>query len=97
MTLDETIPGSYEEGPDNILSFARRDRRWCQGNLQHIRLLTTPGLHPWSRFTFLQGIFSYLVSLVWGLFLVTSIAGRDLGAPAGLLPRSAPVVPGLPQ
>ncbi|MCA1336262.1 glucans biosynthesis glucosyltransferase MdoH [Pseudooceanicola marinus] len=73
VTLDETIPGSYEEGPDNILSFARRDRRWCQGNLQHIRLLTTPGLHPWSRFTFLQGIFSYLVSLVWGLFLVTSI------------------------
>ena len=74
VTLDETIPGSFEEGPDNLLSFARRDRRWCQGNLQHIRLLTAPGLHPWSRFTFVQGIFAYLVSLVWGLFLLASIA-----------------------
>lgn len=81
VTLDETLGGSYEEGPDNLLSFARRDRRWCQGNLQHIRLLSAPGLKGWSRFTFVQGIFSYLVSLVWGLFLVASVAAA-VWAPA---------------
>ncbi|MCE8471342.1 glucans biosynthesis glucosyltransferase MdoH, partial [Rhodovulum sulfidophilum] len=60
VKLDETIEGSFEEGPDNILAHAKRDRRWCQGNLQHIRLVLAPGLAGWSRFVFLQGIFAYL-------------------------------------
>ncbi|MBT9384948.1 glucans biosynthesis glucosyltransferase MdoH [Pseudooceanicola sp. CBS1P-1] len=73
VQVDETIEGSFEEGPDNILAFAKRDRRWCQGNLQHIRLLTAPGLRAWSRFVFVQGIFAYIVSLIWGLFLIASV------------------------
>jgi hypothetical protein len=27
--------GSYEESPPGIIESAKRDRRWCQGNLQH--------------------------------------------------------------
>ncbi|MGR3454736.1 glucans biosynthesis glucosyltransferase MdoH [Pseudooceanicola sp.] len=73
VEVDGTIGGSYEEGPENILSFAKRDRRWCQGNLQHARLLIAPGLAPWSRFVFLQGIFAYLVSLLWAGFLLASV------------------------
>lgn len=73
VEVDGTIGGSYEEGPENVLSFAKRDRRWCQGNLQHSRLLVAPGLAPWSRFVFLQGIFAYLVSLLWAGFLIASV------------------------
>ncbi|MCA2012744.1 glucans biosynthesis glucosyltransferase MdoH [Cereibacter sphaeroides] len=73
VKVDGTIGGSFEEGPENLLSYARRDRRWCQGNLQHIRLLAAPGLSGWSRFVFLQGIFAYLVSLLWAGFMIASI------------------------
>ena len=34
-----SIGGSYEEVPANILDYAKRDRRWTQGSLQHLRLL----------------------------------------------------------
>ena len=74
VEVDHRIGGSFEEGPENLLSYARRDRRWCQGNLQHSRLLFAPGLRGWSRFVFLQGIFSYLVSLLWAAFLIVSVA-----------------------
>jgi hypothetical protein len=36
--------GSYEEVPSTLLEEMKRDRRWCQGNLQHLRLLFTEGL-----------------------------------------------------
>lgn len=82
VEMDPRIAGSYEEGPDNLLAFARRDRRWCQGNLQHVRLLNAPGLRKWSRFVFLQGILSYTVSLAWGAFLIVSLlAAATAGTP----------------
>ncbi|MBP0483908.1 glucans biosynthesis glucosyltransferase MdoH [Sagittula salina] len=73
VEVDPAIEGSYEEGPDNIIAYARRDRRWCQGNLQHIRLLTAPGLKTWSRFVFVQGIAAYLVSTLWAAFMIASV------------------------
>ncbi len=30
-----TCSGSYEEGPPTLIDLLIRDRRWCQGNLQH--------------------------------------------------------------
>lgn len=74
VRLDDDLGGSYEEGPENLVAFARRDRRWCQGNLQHMRLLTAPGLRGWSRFVFLQGILSYLAAPLWAAFLAVSVA-----------------------
>ncbi|GAA0288153.1 glucans biosynthesis glucosyltransferase MdoH [Rhodovulum strictum] len=97
VELDETIGGSYEEGPENILSYARRDRRWCQGNLQHARLLTAPGLAPWSRFFFLQGIFAYLVSLLWASFLVSSIAATVTAPPPNYFPEPYQLFPVFPS
>ncbi len=73
VRLDPDLEGSYEEGPENIIDFAKRDRRWCQGNLQHSRLLAAPGLKPWSRYVFLQGILSYIAPLLWLAFIVASI------------------------
>lgn len=73
VRFDDDLRGSYEEGPENLVAFARRDRRWCQGNLQHSRLLRAPGLRGWSRFVFLQGILSYLSAPFWGMFLIVSV------------------------
>lgn len=75
VEVDPTLKGSYEEAPDNLIEYAKRDRRWCQGNLQHGRLLFAPGLKIWSRFTFVQGIMAYLASPLWLLLLAASLAG----------------------
>lgn len=63
------VVGSYEEVPSNIIDFIIRDRRWAQGNLQHLRLLKTKGLHNISRFHFLSGAMSYISSLLWLIML----------------------------
>jgi len=81
VNVDPDLKGSYEEGPENLIEYAKRDRRWCQGNLQHRRLLLTPGLKWWSRFTFLQGIFAYLASPLWLTLLVASIVSAMLPEP----------------
>jgi membrane glycosyltransferase len=68
-----TLPGSYEECPPSLLDFAARDRRWCQGNLQHAKLLKARGLHWVSRLHFLTGIGSYITAPMWLAFLVAGI------------------------
>jgi membrane glycosyltransferase len=65
--------GSYEELPSNIIDYAKRDRRWCQGNLQHSRVLIEKGIHPISRFHFVQGIMAYVSSLMWFLIIVLAM------------------------
>jgi membrane glycosyltransferase len=64
------LSGSYEEAPPTLLDTAARDRRWCQGNLQHARLLGARGLHWVSRLHLLMGIIAYLASPVWLMLLV---------------------------
>jgi membrane glycosyltransferase len=66
------LRGSYEELPSSLIGYTARDRRWCQGNLQHTRLLSTPGLHPISRIHMLLGIMAYLNSPLWILLLILS-------------------------
>ncbi|WP_138932852.1 glucans biosynthesis glucosyltransferase MdoH [Roseovarius arcticus] len=73
VRVDPDLGGSYEEGPENMIDFAKRDRRWCQGNLQHIRVISAPGLKAWSRFVFFQGILSYIAPLFWMMFLASSL------------------------
>src|SRR5439155_16960119 len=50
----------------------KRDRRWCQGNLQHLRLLFTEGLFGAHRALFLNGALSYMSALLWFVFLTLS-------------------------
>jgi membrane glycosyltransferase len=64
------LPGSYEESPPTLLDTAARDRRWCQGNLQHIRVLPSAGLHWVSRLHLLCGILAYVAPLLWLALLV---------------------------
>ena len=67
------LGGSYEESPPSLIDLAARDRRWCQGNLQHSRLLATKGLHPASRQHFATGIMGYVASPLWMAQLVVGI------------------------
>jgi membrane glycosyltransferase len=68
------LGGSWEEVPPNLLEELKRDRRWCQGNLQHIRLLFTKGIFSAHRALFLHGAMSYVSALLWFLFLSLSTA-----------------------
>ena len=36
VRMADDLTGSYEQAPPNLIELAARDRRWCQGNLQHI-------------------------------------------------------------
>jgi membrane glycosyltransferase len=67
------LGGSFEECPPSLLDFAARDRRWCQGNLQHLAVLPAHGLHWVSRLHLLTGIGSYLTAPLWLIFLVLGI------------------------
>lgn len=67
------LAGSFEEVPPSILDFAARDRRWCQGNLQHLAVLPARGLHWVSRIHLLTGIGSYITAPMWLLFLVLGL------------------------
>ncbi|WP_322890107.1 MULTISPECIES: glucans biosynthesis glucosyltransferase MdoH [unclassified Yoonia] len=96
VRLDDDLGGSYEEGPENIVDHAKRDRRWCQGNLQHARLLFAPGLRGWSRFVFLQGILAYLASVVWLAFLLASVAAPVFGPPVVYFPTQYWPLPATP-
>jgi membrane glycosyltransferase len=64
------LRGSYEESPPTLSDFVARDRRWCQGNLQHLALLSTRGFHWISRLHLLTGIGSYLTAPLWLTFLI---------------------------
>src|SRR2546428_4213718 len=52
----------------------KRDRRWCQGNLHHRRLLSPEGLFGAHRALFLNGALSYMSALLWFVFLTLSTA-----------------------
>ena len=75
---------SYESLPANFADFDARERRWCQGNLQHTRLLARPGVRPVGRFHLGYGVFHYLAAPACLLFLllasVDAVAGGGFAA-----------------
>lgn len=66
------LEGSYEEVPSNLLDYATRDRRWVQGNIQHLALLSYSGWQGLSRLHFLFGAVAYLSTLIWLSMIVLS-------------------------
>ncbi len=87
---------SFEDTPETLIGYLNRDQRWCQGNLQHVRLLLAPGLHPLSRFHLLQGAMGYLASVWWlALLVLWALPGPGGAIPGGMV--NAPLVSNWPS
>ncbi len=67
------LGGSFEESPPSLIDLATRDRRWCQGNLQHSRIMTAKGFTLPTRQHFATGIMGYLASPFWMAQLIVGI------------------------
>ncbi|MEI8011380.1 MAG: glucans biosynthesis glucosyltransferase MdoH [Candidatus Omnitrophota bacterium] len=74
--LAHELKDSYEELPPNLLEELERDRRWCQGNIQHLRLMFMKNIALGHRILFLNGNLFYFSSFMWFslLILMTSNA-----------------------
>ncbi|MDI9239321.1 glucans biosynthesis glucosyltransferase MdoH [Lysobacter sp. LF1] len=68
------LGGSYEEGPPSLTDMLVRDRRWCQGNLQHSAVLPARGLHWVSRWHLMMGIGHYFTSPMWAMLMLVGLA-----------------------
>lgn len=83
---------SYEEFPPSLPDLATRDRRWCQGNIQHVPLLMRiAGLHPVNRFQLLVGASAYLTSPLWLMLILVVLAGEylDIWSAGNILPSGS--------
>ena len=67
------LKGSWEESPPSLSDVAIRDRRWAQGNIQHLAVLSAKGLRWPNRFHMLTGIMGYLASPVWFALILIGI------------------------
>lgn len=68
------LEGSWEASPPSLLDSASRDRRWAQGNLQHLSVIGTKGLAWPSRVHFAMGVMSYVSSPLWFLLIFVGFA-----------------------
>jgi membrane glycosyltransferase len=90
---------SYEENPPTLLDFRKRDLRWCQGNLQYLRLLGRRGIRPMGRLQLLLAIMMYTASPLWPALLLIGLGqiatGPALAASDGIAAAPAGIVLGL--
>ncbi len=84
VVIEPVGRGSFEDAPETLATHLRRDRRWAQGNLQHLRLVGARGLHMPSRLHLIAGIQSYLSAPIW-LALVVLTGSGAVHATAGVL------------
>ena len=85
--------GSYEDNPPDALEFIRRDVRWCQGNMQYVKLLGLPGLKPTSRFQLLWAILMFIGIPAWTVMIaLLPLAAHQVQAIADFPLTSAKVL-----
>ena len=74
VRMDPDLIGSYEGLPPTLDDLVQRERRWAQGNMQHLGVLFAKGLRWPSRVHFLIGIGSYIMSPIWLAMLVVGMS-----------------------
>jgi membrane glycosyltransferase len=74
VRIAHDLSGSWEELPPTLSSYVARDRRWCQGNLQHVRVAFSAGLRSMSRLHMACGVASYIASPLWLAFVTLGVA-----------------------
>ncbi len=73
VRMDTDLGGSLEDSPPSLLDMAARDRRWAQGNLQHLKVIGAAGLAWPSRVHLGVGVGSYLISPIWLLLIIVGV------------------------
>ncbi len=66
--------------PPSLPDFLKRDLRWCQGNMQYVRLLGLPGVRPLGRLQLLLAILMYAAAPAWLAFVLLGITQAVLPA-----------------
>lgn len=66
--------GSWEDNPASLPEFLRRNLRWCQGNMQYLRLIGSPGLPFLGRVNLMIAILMYAGAPAWILFMAAGAA-----------------------
>ena len=74
VRLDYDLRGSFEGGPPTLLDMALRERRWAQGNLQHLRIINARGFKWISRVHFTIGVLGFLMSPIWLAMILVGLA-----------------------
>jgi membrane glycosyltransferase len=83
----------WEENPPTLLEFIRRDLRWCQGNMQYWRFLTSPDLKPVSRYQLALAILMFIGSPAWiGMLVLGTLALALVETPANFMRFDAGIV-----
>ncbi len=73
VNMVPSVAASFEGVPPSLADLVVRDRRWAQGNLQHLKIVGQRGLTTMGRVHLAMGAFSYLVSAIWALSLLVGI------------------------
>lgn len=73
VRLDPDLRDSFEGTPPTLLDMAVRERRWAQGNLQHLRVMGAKGFTAINRMHFTIGILGFLMSPIWLAMLIVGI------------------------
>ena len=73
--------GSWEDNPTSLPDFLRRNLRWCQGNMQYLKLLRRPGLPLVGRMQLLLAVLMYAGAPAWIGFMIAG-AVQAFGAPS---------------
>jgi membrane glycosyltransferase len=73
VRFDVDLQQSWEEAPPSLVDVLVRDRRWCQGNLQHSRFLFARGLTLTSRLHLFTGIMAYVSAALWLLLVLVGL------------------------
>ncbi|HVY64358.1 MAG TPA: glucans biosynthesis glucosyltransferase MdoH [Gammaproteobacteria bacterium] len=59
------LAGTWEDSPPSLLDVAARDRRWAQGNIQHLAVIGARGFTWSNRIHMGIGVMSYVASPLW--------------------------------
>lgn len=88
VRIAHDLAGSWEELPPTLHQYVARDRRWCQGNLQHVKVAFSQGFAAMSRLHMAFGIASYLAGPAWlafvGIGLTLAVVSGSSVVPAQL-------------
>ena len=81
--------GSYEDNPPTLLEFTRRDLRWCQGNMQYLKLLRLKDIRPMSRFQLIWAIMMFMGVPAWTAIILLGALKPFDGEDMALFPAAS--------